>query len=85
MAGAPNLSKGNGQPIDTLSYEQIKELQRMLTARGFDVGEADGKIGAGTRRAVKSMQLKYKLPADSYPTTELYNAMRGNRAADASE
>jgi lytic murein transglycosylase len=85
MAGAPNLSKGNGQSTDGLSYEQVKELQKMLTARGFDVGEADGKIGAGTRRAVKAMQLKYKLPADSYPTTELYNAMRGNRAADASE
>lgn len=85
MAGAPNLSKGNGQPINGLSYEQVKELQKMLTARGFDVGEADGKIGAGTRRAVKAMQLKYKLPADSYPTTDLYNAMRGNRAADASE
>ena len=85
MGGAPNLSKGNGQPINSLSYEQIKELQRMLTARGYDVGEADGKVGAGTRRAVKAMQLKYKLPADSYPTTELYNAMRGNRAADASE
>lgn len=76
MAGAPMLSSGNGQPIESLSYEQTKELQRLLTQRGFDVGEADGKIGAGTRKAVKAMQIKYNLPADSYPTPELLAAMR---------
>lgn len=77
MAGAPYVSRGNGQPIASLSYEQVKELQKILTARGFDVGEPDGKIGAGTRKAVKAMQLKYKLPADSYPTPELLAALRG--------
>lgn len=82
MGGAPKLSRGNGRPIESLSFDEIKELQKLLTARGFDVGEADGKIGAGTRRAVKAMQIRYKLPADSYPTPELLSAMRGRRAAD---
>lgn len=77
MAGAPMVSRGNGQPISSLSYEQIKELQVMLTKSGFDVGEADGKIGAGTRKAVKAMQLKFGLAPDSYPTPELLAAMRG--------
>lgn len=85
MAGAPMLSRGNGQPIDSLSYEQVKELQKLLAARGFDVGQPDGKIGAGTRKAVKAMQLKFRLPADSYPSPELLAAMRGRRAADAAE
>ncbi len=76
MAGAPNLSKTVGN-VPTLSYEQVKELQSLLKRRGYDVGEIDGKLGAGTRKAVKEMQVKYGLPADSYPTAELLTALRG--------
>lgn len=76
IAGAPNISRGNGQPIASLAYEQIKELQTILAARGFDVGEPDGKLGSGTRKAVKAVQLKLGFPADSYPTPELLNALR---------
>ncbi len=75
MAGAPNLSHGNGEVV-SLGYEQIKELQQLLKRRGYDVGEIDGKLGAGTRKAVKEMQIKYNLPADSYPTEELLAALR---------
>jgi lytic murein transglycosylase len=77
MAGAPQLTRGNGQPIESLSYEQTKELQMLLTKRGFNVGAADGKIGAGTRAAVKAVQLEFGLPADSYPTPRLLEALRG--------
>ncbi len=77
IAGAPSMSRGNGQPVDTLGLEQIKALQVILQRRGFDVGEPDGKLGAGTRKAVKAMQQKLGLPADSYPTPELLGAMRG--------
>jgi lytic murein transglycosylase len=77
MAGAPYVSRGNGQPVDNLSYEQTKELQIMLQKRGFDVGEPDGKLGAGTRKAVKVVQQKLGFPADSYPTPGLLSAMRG--------
>ena len=75
MAGASNLSRSSGN-VPTLSYEQVKELQGLLKRRGYDVGEIDGKIGAGTRKAVKEMQIKYGLPADSYPTAELLIALR---------
>ncbi|PPC88632.1 MAG: lytic transglycosylase [Hyphomicrobium sp.] len=77
IAGAPQMARGNSAEIETLSYEQLKELQILLTRLGYDVGEADGKLGAGTRKAVKAMQQKFGLPADSYPTTELLNAVRG--------
>ncbi|RUP08695.1 lytic murein transglycosylase [Hyphomicrobium sp.] len=76
MAGAPNLSRESGN-VASLSYEQLKELQNLLKRRGFDVGEIDGKLGAGTRKAVKEMQIKFGLPADSYPTAELLTALRG--------
>jgi lytic murein transglycosylase len=74
MAGAPNLSRSSGNVV-SLGYEQIKELQSLLKRRGFDVGEVDGKLGAGTRKAVKEMQIKFGLPADSYPTSELLTAL----------
>ena len=79
MNGAPSMSRGNGQAVASLGYEQVKELQIILKGKGFDVGEPDGKIGAGTRKAVKAMQLKYGQPPDSYPTPELLSAMRGGR------
>lgn len=80
MAGAPYLGRGNGQPVNSLSYEQAKELQALLQKQGFDVGEIDGKLGAATRKAVKVMQQKLKLPADSYPTPELLAALRGRNS-----
>jgi lytic murein transglycosylase len=70
LAGAPPMSRGNG-PIEVLSQAQVKELQRLLAKRGFDVGKIDGVIGEGTREAVRQMQIKYGLPADSYPTPQL--------------
>lgn len=76
MAGAPNLSRADGN-VASLSYDQIKEVQSLLKRRGFDVGEVDGKLGANTRKAVKEMQIKFGLPADSYPTADLLTALRG--------
>ncbi len=63
--------------IPMLSQDEAKELQRQLVKRGFDVGQVDGKLGLKSRQAIKAMQKKYKLPADSYPTPELLAALRG--------
>ena len=76
LAGAPPMSRGS-QPIPELSGEQIKELQNLLVRRGLQVGEVDGKLGAQTRGSVKAMQMKFGLPADSYPTEELLDRLRG--------
>ena len=76
ISGAPPMSKGNGPVPPPLAPEQMKELQVMLAKRGFNVGEPDGKLGAGTRSAVRLMQAKLGLPADSWPTVDLIDAMR---------
>jgi lytic murein transglycosylase len=68
IAGAPAVSRGHVTPF---GYEQTKELQALLKARGYDVGEVDGKLGLATRASVKKVQIKLGLPADSYPTPEL--------------
>jgi lytic murein transglycosylase len=78
LAGAPPLSKGNG-PVEPLTQAQAKELQQLLAKRGFDVGKIDGVIGAQTRDAVRTMQIKFGLPADAYPTAELLSHLRAGR------
>ncbi|MFL9824497.1 lytic murein transglycosylase [Rhodoplanes sp. SY1] len=78
LAGAPPMHRG-ASDIPVLSQEQGKELQELLNRAGFDVGTPDGKIGAGTRAAIKQAQLKFGLPADSYPTPELVARLRAGR------
>jgi peptidoglycan hydrolase-like protein with peptidoglycan-binding domain len=52
-------------------------LQQLLVRAGFNVGKVDGVMGQQSRSAVKAMQIKYALPADSWPTAELLARMRG--------
>ncbi len=47
-----------------LSRAERRELQQLLIARGHDIGEADGMIGARTRDALKLEQAKLGLEAD---------------------
>jgi lytic murein transglycosylase len=81
LAGAPQMGRGRA-PVTPLTAEQMKELQQLLAKRGYYQGEADGRLGAGTRAAVKAAQLKLGLAADSYPTAELLGRLGGG-AADA--
>ena len=73
--GAPLMRKPSPN-ITVLSPNQAKELQRRLKKRGFDVGEVDGIIGAKTRAAIKTMQIKFGLPADAFPTPGLLRRLR---------
>jgi lytic murein transglycosylase len=78
LNGAPPFGRGNAQ-VPEWSFQQMKELQQLLARRGFAVGEIDGKLGAATRAGVKAAQIKLGLPADSYPTQELVERLRGAR------
>jgi len=73
-AGAPKVSPGRG--ADVLSAAQVTQVQQLLEARGYDVGGADGVIGAKTRTAVKDAQIRLGLPADSFPSPLLLQALR---------
>jgi hypothetical protein len=75
IAGAPPLRRGNPPP--PLGFNDVKALQGSLVRAGYDVGAIDGFLGLKTRQAVKAMQVKYNLPADSYPTAELLARLRG--------
>jgi peptidoglycan hydrolase-like protein with peptidoglycan-binding domain len=70
--------------VAQLPFSEIKELQQLLVHSGFDVGKVDGVLGQQSRTAIKAMQVKYGLPADSWPTAELLTRMRGGPRAQAS-
>ena len=57
--------------------ELFRRDSRARSRDEYDVGGADGKLGTATRVAVKAMQVKLGLPADSYPTPELIARLRG--------
>ena len=60
-----------------LAREERRELQRLLTARGYDVGEPDGAIGAKTRSAIKDVEGKIGLPQTGRPGSKVLTALRG--------
>ena len=78
LQGAPAMSKGSAD-IAPVTVEMTRELQQILTRMGYNVGTVDGKLGLGTRQAVKAVQVKFGLPADSYPTPELLARLKQGR------
>ena len=78
LAGGPVLNKGSG-PVEALGLAETKLIQQLLAKRGFEVGKIDGVLGAASRDAIRSMQVKYGMPADGYPTAELLMRLRGGQ------
>lgn len=78
IAGAPAMHRGTAL-VASLDGPQIVEMQQLLAKKGYKIGEPDGKLGAGTRLAIKQAQLKLGMAADSYPTVEFLNALRGSK------
>jgi lytic murein transglycosylase len=64
-----------GQPDVGLSGSQMKQLQKRLQAKGYDVGKIDGILGARTRIAVQTEQARLGLPADAWPTPDLLSRL----------
>ncbi len=77
LAGAPEVDHSGAERVESLSIAETKQVQQLLNQRGYDAGDVDGKLGAGTRAAVKKAQLKFGMPADSWPTSELISRLRG--------
>ncbi|MBV2359680.1 lytic murein transglycosylase [Thalassococcus sp. CAU 1522] len=59
-----------------LTLDERMELQRRLTARGFDTRGIDGKIGPLTIDAVRGFQRSLGLPPDGYASPRLLNRLR---------
>ena len=64
-----------GERIPTLA--EIQEMQRRLTAAGFNTGGTDGRVGQDTMRAIRNYQRKVGLaPADGYAGLKVLARLR---------
>jgi membrane-bound lytic murein transglycosylase B len=59
-----------------LTVPQRKELQRLLNAKGFGTGGADGRIGAATYEAVLAFQKKVGMQLDGIPSVKVLERIR---------
>jgi len=60
-----------------LSRTDVKDMQRKLSAKGFQTEGADGVVGPRTRSAIKAFQKSNNLPPDGYPSFGLLERLRG--------
>jgi membrane-bound lytic murein transglycosylase B len=76
IAGAPDFSAPWPRGDRALTRSERKELQRLLTARGFDTGGVDGRLGPNSLRALRAYQRSVGLPADGYAHGALLDRLR---------
>ena len=62
-----------------LTRAERRELQTLLTRRGYDIGPADGAIGEKTRQAIADVQTKTGMTRDGRPGTKLLNLLRSGQ------
>ena len=62
-----------------ISRAERREVQQLLLARGYDIGEADGLIGAKTRSAISEFQTSAGLPVDGRAGLKVLTALRSSK------
>ncbi len=76
VGGAPFVEKFPGSERAPTLVE-VQEIQRRLTALGFDTGGADGRVGNATMLAVRNFQRQIGMePADGYAGVKLLARLR---------
>jgi lytic murein transglycosylase len=76
ILGRPAI-RGNFPPdASGMTIDNRKEMQRLLTSRGFDTEGADGVIGAKTRAAISAFQTSRSMAVTGEPSLDLLAALR---------
>lgn len=76
IAGYGGLVQDWNRPFTKLSFEEKQELQQRLSAYGYYDGKFDGKIGEGSRAAIKAFQAQSGLTQDGHPSMEVLSTLR---------
>lgn len=77
IAGHPPTRRDWNRPFTRLTFAETQELQKRLSAHGYYSGEIDGRIGAGSRDAIRAIQSRLGLSQDGHPSKELLTRLRG--------
>jgi membrane-bound lytic murein transglycosylase B len=76
IAGYGPLVADWDRPFTKLSFEDTQELQKRLTTLGYYDGKVDGRIGEGSKKAIRAFQAQAGLAQDGYPSQEVLNWLR---------
>jgi lytic murein transglycosylase len=75
--------RGGGQFVQpwpreerVLTRAERYEMQQHLAVRGFNVGEADGQLGARTRAALRDFQARTGMTPDGFASSQVLEALR---------
>jgi lytic murein transglycosylase len=75
LAGGAGVQAAWPRDLQALTRSQLRDLQTALNQRGFATGEPDGVVGPATRDGLRRYQRSIGLPADGYPTADLYQRL----------
>src|SRR5690625_4734673 len=76
IAGGPGIQASWPRGDRMLSRDETKELQRRLTALGYETQGVDGIVGPNSRTAVRRFQKDRGMVPDAYVSTSLLQAVR---------
>jgi membrane-bound lytic murein transglycosylase B len=76
IAGYGGLVNDWNRPFTRLSFDEKQELQKRLGVHGFYDGKVDGKIGDGSKSAIKAFQAAAGLTQDGHPSKEVLSVLR---------
>ncbi len=77
LRGRPGVQQAWPTDDMPLSREQRRELQRLLIARGYDVGEPDGAVGSKTRAAIREIEGSIGMAQTGRPGAKVLRALKG--------
>jgi lytic murein transglycosylase len=76
LAGGPGIVAPWPTDDPGTSRAERRELQKLLIARGYDVGEPDGAVGAKTRAAIADFQGKSGLAVDGRASQKVLEQLK---------
>src|SRR5690606_31710763 len=78
IAGHGGLVNDWNRPFQRLSFTETQELQHRLGTLGYYSGPIDGKIGSGSRDAIKAFQQRLGVAPDGHPSKDVLQRLRRN-------
>ncbi|WFM70588.1 lytic murein transglycosylase [Halomonas sp. CKK8] len=76
IAGREGVVQGWPREEQPLSRSQVREMQRLLNQRGFEVGTPDGIMGPNTRRGLREFQVAIGTTPDGFATRNLLERLK---------
>ena len=77
LKGRPGVQQRWPTDDPPTSRAERREMQRLLTAKGYDVGEPDGAVGAKTRAAIEAIESQLGMKQTGRPGGKVLQALRG--------